>query len=67
MIHFLKQLKLKRKMELLIKKERAGHLDIWNLSKFKEHLLKTNPNFLETWTFSTIQHRRQESKRKTES
>ena len=54
-------------MELLIKKERAGYLDIWNLSKFKEHLLKTNPNFLETWTFSTIQHRRQESKRKTES
>ena len=67
MIHFLKQLKLKRKMELLIKKERAGYLDIWNLSKFNEHLLKTNPNFLETWTFSTIQHRRQESKRKTES
>ena len=62
MVHFLKQLKLKRKMELLIKKERVGYLDIWNLSKFKEHLLKTNPNFLETWTFSTtIQHRRQVS------
>ena len=46
-------------MELLIKKERVGYLDIWNLSKFKEDLLKTNPNFLETWTFFTIQHRRQ--------
>ena len=54
MVHFFKQLKLKRKMELLIKKERVGYLDIWNLSKFKEHLLKTNPNFLETWTFFTI-------------